>query len=76
MPSSPPTYTYPTLPRGRRNAISIPHGHSLADFYRELDSQDQEPAPLWTICPAKMSMQQEEQQATAGAEAPDGWYGE
>jgi hypothetical protein len=74
MSSSQPTY--PAYPQGRRNAISVPPGQTLFEYHREQESQVQESAPTWTIYPAKVSMQQEEQQATAGAEAPDGWYGE
>jgi hypothetical protein len=67
---------YPAYTQGRRNAISVPHGQTLDEYHREKDSQVQKPAPTWTLYPARVSMQQEEQQATAGAEAPDGWYAE
>jgi len=67
MPSTP--LSAPTHPQDRRGAISVPQGQTLVDYTQQ---QNQAVAPC--RFPAAYSANtQPEQQATAGAEAPEGY---
>jgi len=72
MPSTQPAAT--THPQGRRGAISVPQGQNLADYMMQQQQQHQQQnqaqADLRTAT-TREAIAQPEQQAVAGAEAPE-----
>lgn len=67
MPSTQPAAT--THPQGRRGAISVPQGQDLGDYMMQ---QQQNQAQARQRAPTtREANTQPEQQAVAGAEAPD-----
>ena len=66
MPYTQPAAT--THPQGRRGAISVPQGQDLADYMMQQQNQAQARLRTATTREAKT---QPEQQAVAGAEAPE-----
>lgn len=68
MPSTQPAAT--THPQGRRGAISVPQGQDLGDYMMQQQQQNQ--AQTRQRAPTtREANTQPQQQAVAGAEAPD-----
>jgi len=71
MPSTQPAAT--THPQGRRGAISVPQGQDLGDYMMQ-QQQQQNQAQARLHAPTTRDVNtQPEQQAVAGAEAPEGY---
>ena len=66
---SPVQLPAPAHPQGRRGAISVPEGQALVD-YTQQQIKAQASLRASTSCEAHT---QQEQQAQAGAEAPEGY---
>lgn len=70
MPSTQPDAT--THPQGRRGAISVPQGQTLSDYVIQQQQQTRAQARLHPSTTREASILSE-QQAVAGAEAPEGY---
>lgn len=72
MPSAQPSAT--THPQGRRGAVSVPQGQDLDDYTIQ-QHQQQRAQVQARLCASKTreANTQPEQQAVAGAEAPEGY---
>lgn len=72
MPSTQPAAT--THPQGRRGAISVPQGQDLGDYVMQHQQQQQNQAQARQRPPTtREANTRPEQQAVAGAEAPEGY---
>jgi hypothetical protein len=62
-----------TLPQGRRGAISVPQGQDLADYTMQQEQEQQNQAQACLRASTREAKSQPDQQAVAGAEAPEGY---